>query len=235
MLGNFGYLIQFLLGIIAFMILIIKRKYEKPKRPIKVWLLDISKQIFSAGLSHILNIFLSVFLSDENNDECLFYFVCTFLDSTFGVFISFLFMKFLNFISFKTNLKIIQSGLYYEIIIQEGRKIFLLNLKMYFTQLFIWLIVTIFTKIIIILFQKFFNDYLNLFGNLFLNPYKNGKVKLIMVMVVFPLILDSFYFWITDNILKLNPDDDIKNFYNSFYEENDDMNKNENMNEVEIK
>ena len=107
MLGNFGYLIQIILGIIAFMILIIKRKYEKPKRPIKVWLLDISKQIFSAGFSHILNLFLSVFLSGENNDECLFYFICTLLDSTLGVFISYLFMKLFNFISFKTNLKII--------------------------------------------------------------------------------------------------------------------------------
>lgn len=35
---------------------------------------------------------------------------------------------------------------------------------------------------------------------------KNGKVKLVVVMVISPLVLDAFYFWMTDSILKLNPE-----------------------------
>lgn len=43
-----------------------------------------------------------------------------------------------------------------------------------------------------------------------------------MVMMVIPLILDSFYFWVVDNILKLNPneeDKEIQDMYIGFQEE----------------
>lgn len=71
--------------------------------------------------------------------------------------------------------------------------------------------------------QKILHRYLKIFGTWILTPFdSNGKVKLLMVMVVFPLILDAFYFWVVDNILKLNPneaDKEIQNLYLSMREE----------------
>ena len=71
--------------------------------------------------------------------------------------------------------------------------------------------------------QKILHRYLKIFGIWILTPFdSNGKVKLLMVMVVFPLILDAFYFWVVDNILKLNPneaDKEIQNLYLSMREE----------------
>jgi hypothetical protein len=46
------------------------------------------------------------------------------------------------------------------------------------------------------------------FGNTLLSPFSNGKVKLIIVMVVFPVILNALNFWIIDNILKFKPEQD---------------------------
>jgi hypothetical protein len=51
-LGDFGIVIQALLGILSFLALIVKRYFEHPKRPMIVWLLDTSKQAFSSVLAH---------------------------------------------------------------------------------------------------------------------------------------------------------------------------------------
>ena len=61
-----------------------------------------------------------------------------------------------------------------------------------------------------------------------------------MVMIVFPLILNGLYFWLTDNILKFNTKDnnDLENFYIEEVkgikqvqtEENNNKNENDNNN-----
>jgi hypothetical protein len=37
MFGAFGYIVQTILGVLAFLVLVIKRFLEKPKRPWKIW------------------------------------------------------------------------------------------------------------------------------------------------------------------------------------------------------
>ena len=49
-------------------------------------------------------------------------------------------------------------------------------------------------------------------------------------MVILPLILDAVYFWIVDNILKLNPNNaeqEIQNMYFQMQEEQDNPNQKE--------
>lgn len=75
------------------------------------------------------------------------------------------------------------------------------------------------------------------FGEWFLSPYsKNGTLKLVMVMVFFPLLLDALYFWITDNILKLNVNEaesEIQSFYGEMQEEYEGNNNPNNSIELE--
>ena len=47
--GPFGFLVQFTLGCMCFGSLILKRQFEHPKRSIRIWLLDISKQGICLG------------------------------------------------------------------------------------------------------------------------------------------------------------------------------------------
>ena len=86
---------------------------------------------------------------------------------------------------------------------------------MYFAQLGVWLVATIIVrtlinfqiKICVIIVQIFTENLLDKFANLILNPFNfDGRVKLIMVMVILPFFLDAFYFWVVDNILKLHPE-----------------------------
>ena len=86
---------------------------------------------------------------------------------------------------------------------------------MYFAQLGVWSVATIIVrtlinfqiKICVIIVQIFTENLLDKFANLILNPFNfDGRVKLIMVMVILPFFLDAFYFWVVDNILKLHPE-----------------------------
>lgn len=76
---------------------------------------------------------------------------------------------------------------------------------MYFYQLTFWLIIVIIAKILLAAFQLLFADVLEAFGNFVLYPVRNhGRVKLVIIMIIVPLLLNSMQFWIQDNILKLN-------------------------------
>ena len=44
-------------------------------------------------------------------------------------------------------------------------------------------------------------------GTFFLSPFSNAKFRLVMVMIIFPVILNALYFWVVDNILKLKASD----------------------------
>lgn len=75
---------------------------------------------------------------------------------------------------------------------------------MYFWQLFSWLVIVIISKFILAFLQYYSNSWLHVIGSAVLYPVKNNsKLKLVIVMVVFPIILNSIQFWVTDNFLKL--------------------------------
>lgn len=63
--GPVGILIQLLLGILSFSVLIIKRHFENPKRPWRVWRYDTIKQVISQMLAHFLNLTISMALTSE--------------------------------------------------------------------------------------------------------------------------------------------------------------------------
>ena len=115
--------------------------------------------------------------------------------------------------------KLIQSGLYFEEYIKNGKKKYRLKPKMYFSQLCVWLIVTIVAKLIMLAVLKITEKFLENFGTFILKPFSNGKVRLVMVMVFFPVILNGIYFWIGDNILKCNPEENDTDFQNFYLEE----------------
>jgi hypothetical protein len=77
--------------------------------------------------------------------------------------------------------------------------------------------------------------YLEKFGNTMLSPFKsNGKLKLIVVMVIFPVILNALNFWIIDNILKFKPEKDSEGeMVTSVYEKEETKNKSINRSKVQ--
>lgn len=63
LLGPFAILIQGALGILALFSLVWKRHRERPRRPLKIWAFDASKQVFGSVLLHLANLFMSMLSS----------------------------------------------------------------------------------------------------------------------------------------------------------------------------
>jgi hypothetical protein len=66
------------------------------------------------------------------------------------------------------------------------------------------------------------------FGNSVLSPFKNnGRLKLVVVMILIPFVLNTINFWLIDNILKLKTDpneDELKEIYKEAEENKNDDN-----------
>lgn len=65
LLGPFALLVQAGLGALALLSLVFKRWRERPRRPLKVWFFDASKQVFGSVLLHVLNLLMSMFSSGD--------------------------------------------------------------------------------------------------------------------------------------------------------------------------
>ena len=144
-----------------------------------------------------------------------------------GVFICYLFMQFLEKTAVKNNWKVIliliqllQSGLYYEIIIHDEKIKTKLNLKMYFSQIISWVCVVCLTKFILFTFQLLVPGFLEVIGEFILFPLRdNGSLKLIFIMIIIPVCFNATQvrlylinqFWVQDNILKFKGNKEISN------------------------
>ena len=235
--GFVGYIVQGILAIAALLTLIIKRCQEKPKRPWKVWWFDVSKQVIAALVLHIVNLILSSWLTNDEDisDECVWYFVTLFLDCTLGAFLSYILMWVVDGIAIVGNCKYIKSGLYFEEYVKDGKRKFKLIKKMYFAQLTVWLVITIINKLLLLAFVKIAKKFWENFGNFILTPFTNANVKLVVVMIIFPVILNALYFWVSDNILKFDLDDgdkDLKKFYMNNNQNKTESVNNDNNNEI---
>ena len=235
--GLVGYIVQGILAIAALLTLIIKRCQEKPKRPWKVWWFDVSKQVIAALVLHIVNLILSSWLTNDEDisDECVWYFVTLFLDCTLGAFLSYILMWVVDGIAIVGNCKYIKSGLYFEEYVKDGKRKFKLIKKMYFAQLTVWLVITIINKLLLLAFVKIAKKFWENFGNFILTPFTNANVKLVVVMIIFPVILNALYFWVSDNILKFDLEDgdkDLKKFYMNNNQNKTESVNNDNNNEI---
>ena len=229
MFGGFGFFIQAVLGAAAFSILIVKRYIEKPRRPWKIWFYDVAKQIISSLVLHLFNLIISAILSSDEKDAdaCVWYFVTVVLDCTLGAFLSYIFMWLMDGIANSSDWTILKTGLYYDEYMEGNKKCYKLDWKKYGSQLGVWLVITLIVKIILLIMLKICKLFLVNLGTFFLSPFSNAKVRLVMVMIIFPVILNALYFWVVDNILKLKESD--KDEVNLNEEK-----KNSNVNNIEL-
>lgn len=65
LLGPFALLVQGALGILALSSLVFKRYRETPRRPLKVWAFDASKQVVGSMLLHLANLLMSMLSSGQ--------------------------------------------------------------------------------------------------------------------------------------------------------------------------
>ncbi|MCQ2821752.1 MAG: STIMATE family protein [archaeon] len=209
----FSYVVQCVLALLSFSVLVFKRFRETPMRPWKVWFFDASKQVCSAGTQHGLNLLLSIMASVETTaDECKWYFINFFLDTTIGVLICYGMMSCVQYFVKKHKIDILVTGFYFERTMVKGKLKYRLKIKMYLAQLVNWIIIIILNKFIMFGLNKLCKVPFEAVGNLVLKPFTfDDRVELVMVMIVFPVIFNIIQFWVFDEILKFSPAGDQSN------------------------
>ena len=106
---DFGVSMQIALGLLSFSMLFAKRGYENPKRSLRIFLLDISKQALSALWNHLINLSLAVYLqnSTSKGNGCEWYLVNFLAEICFGLLISYLIHSLILFFANKYDILIL--------------------------------------------------------------------------------------------------------------------------------
>ncbi|CAM9752276.1 unnamed protein product, partial [Chrysoparadoxa australica] len=197
--GAFANLLQVVLGLAALASLVIKRWGEVPKREVKVWLYDVSKQrgshayIHTFHTLHLMCTNLAPFPSTQRADQCALYFVNFALDLALGLALIWMFLKVQEVLAYRYNLVHLKN---------TGDYGSPPSSTAYKHQLISYLLVICLVKIIITAVVLALAESLAAFSDALFSPVQAyPDVELVIVMVVCPWFLNALQFWIMDNIL----------------------------------
>jgi len=201
---GFTSIVQALLAFIALGSLYIKRNHEVPKRKFMTWWLDISKQGIGALYAHVSNMLIAALISSFSRgdyvleDQCAWYSISFLTDTTVGLFFSLIFLGMLSKEAKKRNwTTLMNTGVY------EGED----GMIHWRHQLFSWLVILTLVKVLVVLVIWVFSPLLSRAGDFLFGPLQgNIRFELLFVMIIFPGILNFFYFWIADQYLKAGPE-----------------------------
>ncbi|KAI6250039.1 hypothetical protein HI914_01509 [Erysiphe necator] len=222
LLGPFAIFVQGALGILALTALVFKRWRERPQRPVKIWLFDVSKQILGSILVHLANLAMSLLSSgqlsikvdpaivntkelqerladnidDYSPNPCSFYLLNLAIDTTIGIpiliFLLHIITKLLFHTGFGTPPESIESGNY-------GTPP---STYRWFKQTIIYFLGLLGMKIcVLIIFLML--PWLSRVGDWALKWTEGNEIVQVMfVMLIFPLIMNATQYYIIDSFIK---------------------------------
>ncbi|KAF4301621.1 putative fk506-binding protein 2 precursor protein [Botryosphaeria dothidea] len=217
LLGSFALLIQGALGLLALLSLVWKRYRERPRRQIKVWAFDVSKQVVGSMMLHLANLFMSMLSSGDlkvaaeerlekhkpgfaNDKEmpnpCSFYLLNLAIDTTIGIPILVGLLRVLHALFLKTPIanppESIKSGHYGSPprATWWGKQCFIYFLGLFGMKFCVFLI-----------FQLL--PWLGWVGDWALRWTEgNEAVQIAFVMLIFPLVMNALQYYIIDSFIK---------------------------------
>ncbi|KAH7188682.1 vacuolar membrane protein-domain-containing protein [Fusarium flagelliforme] len=222
LLGSFALLVQGALGALALLSLVYKRWRERPQRPLKIWIFDVSKQVFGSVLVHIANIFMSMLTSgrfsvqvdpsasaittrsdddDYAPNPCSFYLLNLAIDTTLGIPILIVLLKILTGLVRFTPVgqppESVQSGNYGS---PPNVWWWLKQSVIYFCGLFGMKVCVLIIFIMM--------PWISKAGDWALGWTEgNEKLQIAFVMMIFPLIMNGLQYYIIDSFIKLKDTD----------------------------
>ena len=200
--GLFANGIQFLLGVIAFLTLVIKWRLEEDikRRKFKIFMLDGSKQGFSSLIAHLMNMLIAFILSKiiTNTDECAWYFLSYSFDTILGVYLSYKMLQKLSSYAETVSIDTLkESGNY-------GNSLNNKQIAKYWSiQTGAWCIITLLSRIMVGLLLVILSSPLSYLADGIAKVFENHpKTLLVVVMVACPVLMNFSQVWIQDQILK---------------------------------
>jgi hypothetical protein len=194
--------VQAILAFIGLLSLYLKRHFERPKRTFMTWFLDTSKQGIGAVYAHVSNMAIAALIADvswgdyELLDECAWYAISFLVDTSIGLIFSLLLLGILNGEAKKRGWKTLEhNGAY------DGQE--LDRYKIWSHQVLAWIVILTIVRGLNLIFIWAFSPFLARAGDLLFGPIQEDiRFELLFVMIIFPGILNLFYFWIADHHLK---------------------------------
>jgi len=195
----FGFIVQGLLFGVVLATLLAKWRLETPRRELKVFILDSSKQIVGAGAIHCMNMVCAMLFAGEekeHGDECAWYWVNIMIDTTFGVLICYGLLR--------ATEKIFgyDSGHY-------GKKAetgidWHTNPDYYLwgQQILVWCGIVSAMKFIVVIMMAAVPSFWVWLSIKATHWIKDTKLRLIFVMIITPTVMNIFQFCVTDTFLK---------------------------------
>ncbi|VEU22396.1 DEKNAAC103710 [Brettanomyces naardenensis] len=222
-LGPFSLIIQGCLGLLALSSLVFKRYHEYPnRRPWRVWFYDVSKQVFGALGVHVLNLFMSILggqtdkwaagnMGSKNattsayyysanrkrpedicDNPCDYYFLNILFDTTIGIPILWGLLYVVHMLAEKCGITGIDSGEYGT---PPQVANYLKQLALYFVGLLSMKLI-IYTLLILCPFLVKFAVWILSWTD------KIPDLQVAFVMMIFPLIMNSFQYYVIDTIIQ---------------------------------
>ncbi|KAL0580739.1 hypothetical protein V5O48_001297 [Marasmius crinis-equi] len=196
LLGPTGLVVQGLLGIFVILSLIYKRHREANKRPWKIWLFDVSKQVVGQMFVHGLNVLISDFLSHyDASNACVSYFLNILIDTTLGVLILYgVHHGLTHIITDRLHWEGFESGRY-------GKPP---SIRFWGRQAVVYVISLTTMKFMVIGLLALFPGLYKI-GEWLLSwtwTEEGDALQVIFTMGLFPIIMNVLQFWIIDSIVK---------------------------------
>ena len=181
------------------LVLFYKRSKERPQRPLKIWLLDVSKQVMGGFEAHVLNLLIAVVLDGRTEkgagtDECEWYFVNFSIDTSLGVVLNLLLLRLLSLAAKKRGWTALQNTGFY------GDPV---DYEVWAKQLSAWLLIIPLVKLVLLLFISVLIVPLGWYGSFALGWLQGTpRVELAVVMVLCPCAMNVGQYWVQDTFLK---------------------------------
>jgi len=176
------------------------------------FLLDASKQFAGAGWIHLMNLGFASAMS--NGNQCEWYWINIMVDTTLGTAVAYVLLQIASaFIKKRFSPEAAEdfkSGEYKDIIEGEFQLEGQINFNKYIKQLVVWLLVVSCMKVLMVVFMFLFSGPLLAVAGFILAPFLTQPwLKLLVVMIVFPLLMDGFQIWMVDNFIKKKKSDSL--------------------------
>ncbi|KAH7105327.1 vacuolar membrane protein-domain-containing protein [Auriculariales sp. MPI-PUGE-AT-0066] len=192
LLGPTALVVQALLGVLVILSLVYKRHRESPQRKWRIWLFDVSKQILGQAFVHFTNVFIASLAGHiSSQNPCAQYMLHIMIDTTLGVALLFVILKLFTYIlSHKLDLKGFESG-------QYGSPP---SLSFWGRQAAVYVVSLLSMKLLVLLLVSI-APFLTSAAEWMLS-WLGEDAQVILVMGVFPVIMNILQFWIIDSIVK---------------------------------
>ncbi|KAI0065734.1 hypothetical protein BV25DRAFT_1798171 [Artomyces pyxidatus] len=194
LLGPTALIVQGIMGVVVVASLLYKRHREKPKRPWRIWLFDVSKQIAGQMFVHGVNVLISdVGSARSAGNACVVYFLNILLDTTFGVGVIYLILHLLtNLFTEKLQLKGFESGQY------GSPPSFVYWLR----QAAVYVVALTSMKLLVVALFAAWPGIFKVGAWLLSWLGTKDAVQVIFTMGLFPIFMNVLQFWLIDSIVK---------------------------------